>query len=146
MYISPEQCESLKNQRPIPNRNPYKSDVFILGVIMLECGLLEPMESIFVENFEDIDLEEVNEKLDLFGKIYSKDLKLTVSTMLTRDPKERMDWIGLKQYVPQKNEGDGKQNLSPGNPLGYKSEMSSQPLQQQPGKIILGGGIKVQSA
>ncbi len=112
---------------------------------MLECGLLEPMESIFVEN-EDIDLEEVNEKLDLFGKIYSKDLKLTVSTMLTRDPKERMDWIGLKQYVPQKNETDGKQNLSPGNPLGYKSEISSQSLQQQPGKIMLGGGIKVQSA
>lgn len=40
VYISPEQCESLKNQRPIPNRNPYKSDVFILGLILLECGLL----------------------------------------------------------------------------------------------------------
>ena len=85
----------------------------------------------------------MNEKLDLFGKIYSKDLKLTVSTMLTRDPKERMDWIGLKQYVPQKNETDGKQNLSPGN---YKSEIPFQPLQQQPGKLMLGGGIKVQSA
>ncbi len=95
---------------------------------MLECGLLEPMESIFVENFEDIDLEEVNEKLNLFGKIYSKDLKLTVSTMLTRDPKERMDWIGLKQYVPQKNEADGKQILSHGNSLGYKSEIPFQPL------------------
>lgn len=60
------------------------------------------MESVFVENYEDIDLEELNNKLDKFGKIYSKDLKLTVETMLTRDPKERIDWIGLKQYVPQK--------------------------------------------
>ena len=45
----------------------------------------------------------MSEKLEMFGKVYSKDLKLTVETMLTRDPKERMDWIGLKQYVPQKN-------------------------------------------
>ena len=65
--------------------------------------MLEGMESIYVENFEDVDLEGLAERLEMFGKVYSKDLKLTVETMLTRDPKERMDWIGLKQYVPQKN-------------------------------------------
>lgn len=71
------------------------------------------MDNIFVEDFEEIDLEELNVKLGEFGKLYSKDLKLTVETMLTRDPKERMDWIGLKQYVPQKGELNTNNLISP---------------------------------
>jgi hypothetical protein len=64
-----------------------------------------------------VDSEELNRKLTEFGNIYSKDLKLTVETMLTRDPKERMDWIGLKQYVPQKGQTESNKfsnvNLPP---------------------------------
>lgn len=70
---------------------------------MLECGLLEGMHGLFIDDFEDIDHEELGRKLDQFAKLYTMDLVLTVQTILNVDPKERKDWIGLKQYVPQKN-------------------------------------------
>ena len=41
VYLSPEQCESIETQRPIINKNPYKNDVFVLGMLLLECGLLQ---------------------------------------------------------------------------------------------------------
>lgn len=51
-------------------------------------------------------------KLDEFAKYYSQDLRLTVETMLTRDPKERMDWLGLKQYIPEKGSSNNEQSKS----------------------------------
>lgn len=40
IYLSPEQCDAIANHRPIINKNAYKNDVFTLGMILLEAGLL----------------------------------------------------------------------------------------------------------
>ena len=40
IYLSPEQCSSIESQRPIKNKNSFKNDVFTLGMILLQSGLL----------------------------------------------------------------------------------------------------------
>jgi serine/threonine protein kinase len=39
--LSPEQTQALQQENITPTYNPYKSDIFTLGMIMLEAGLLE---------------------------------------------------------------------------------------------------------
>lgn len=56
--------------------------------------------------------------------------------MLTRDPKERMDWLGLKQYIPEKN-NTTEQNK---NNVVVQKQETKQPLgYQQFNKLTLGG-------
>ena len=40
VYLSPEQCWSVEHQMSIQNKNAFKNDVFTMGVILLQCGLL----------------------------------------------------------------------------------------------------------
>lgn len=39
IYLSPEQCEALESKGAY--NNPFKNDVWSLGMVLLECGLLE---------------------------------------------------------------------------------------------------------
>lgn len=34
-YICPELCESLKNKNKVPSADPYLSDVFVLGMVIM---------------------------------------------------------------------------------------------------------------
>ena len=63
IYICPELCESLKLKRKIPDTDPYLSDVFVLGMIMLEIGLMEYMNECFSENYEDFYYHILEEKI-----------------------------------------------------------------------------------
>jgi len=54
VYLSPEQCESVRSQRPNFNKNAYKNDVFTLGMILLESGLLEKMDKCYIEDYSSI--------------------------------------------------------------------------------------------
>jgi serine/threonine protein kinase len=40
-YLSPEQTQALQQEVVAPAYNAYKSDIFTLGMIMLEAGLQE---------------------------------------------------------------------------------------------------------
>lgn len=46
-YLSPNEFSSLVEKRPKPTHNPFKSDVYSLGMIMLELGLLESQQHIY---------------------------------------------------------------------------------------------------
>lgn len=49
VYLSPEQCEAIESQKPIINKNSYKNDVFTMGIILLECGLLERQDHCYLD-------------------------------------------------------------------------------------------------
>lgn len=59
IYLSPEQCESIDSQRPILKKNSYKNDVFTLGIIALECGLLENQDQCYVEDCGKVNWQRV---------------------------------------------------------------------------------------
>ena len=53
IYLSPELCELLsKEEVVVPESiNPYKSDVFTLGMIALEMGLLQYQHECYRDDF-----------------------------------------------------------------------------------------------
>lgn len=40
LYLSPEQTESLNEEKSSPSCDPFKADIWTLGMILLEAGLL----------------------------------------------------------------------------------------------------------
>lgn len=61
IYLSPEQCESLESNKPIPNKNAYKNDVFTLGMIMLECGLLDRQNNCYLDECAKVHWNQIRQ-------------------------------------------------------------------------------------
>lgn len=69
----------------------FRSDVYVLGLLMIECGLLvdlskelEPDLSVYLQNFQ---------------QNYSEELYKMVEEMLDADPKNRPTFAELKEYL-----------------------------------------------
>lgn len=110
IYLSPEQCESVETQKPIINKNPYKNDVFVLGMILLECGLLERQDQCYLNDCSAVSFERIEGNLRRFGSIYEDELRQMVELMLLRDIRERPDWTELLKYV-DKRARNGKSSV-----------------------------------
>lgn len=102
IYLSPEQCESIQSEKPIINKNPYRNDVFTLGMIMLECALLERQDECYLDDSSHIQWQKVTSGVNRVAQIYSPELKMMIEIMLTRDIWKRMDWISLEKFVHEK--------------------------------------------
>jgi serine/threonine protein kinase len=99
IYLSPEQCESIETQKPIINKNPYRNDVFVLGMILLECGLLERQDQCFLNDCSEVNFDRIEANLKRFGDFYEEELRKMVELMLNRDIRNRPDWIDLIKHV-----------------------------------------------
>lgn len=110
IYLSPEQCESVETQKPIINKNPYKNDVFVLGMILLECGLLERQDQCYLNDCSAVSFERIEGNLRRFGSNYEDELRQMVELMLLRDIRERPDWTELLKYV-DKRARNGKSSV-----------------------------------
>jgi hypothetical protein len=75
------------------NIDPYKSDVFTLGMIMLEAGLLAPQDECYRDECSKIHNETVNYNLEKFGQAYSSELRSMLELMLEYNEAERPVWI-----------------------------------------------------
>ena len=99
IYLSPEQCEAIESQKPIINKNSYKNDVFTMGMILLECGLLERQDQCYLEECSNINWSKVEANVCRFGHVYDEDLKKMLGLMLERDIRKRPDWLDLNSFV-----------------------------------------------
>lgn len=50
MYLSPNELRSLREEDNVPIHNPYKSDVFAMGVIMLELINLQLQDDLYIKS------------------------------------------------------------------------------------------------
>lgn len=66
----------------MPQYHTYKSDVFTLGIIILEAGLLEYQDDCYRDGGFRIHWDTVNNNLDKFADLYAKDIADIVSFML----------------------------------------------------------------
>lgn len=113
LYMSPHLFESFLNGHEQIKLNPFKNDIFALGLIILEAGLLEPVQEVynyntaefqfgFLENFKTKFYQKYDDAIlrELLDKILEVDddkrvtpikLQKTVNTILASLENEDMD-------------------------------------------------------
>lgn len=104
IYLSPELCGQLAHSsgdhgRALDSIDVFKSDVFSLGMVLLETGLLEYQDDCYASNGGWLNWEKLARNYDRFSCLYSEELSRVVSIMLDRDPSTRESWIELENYV-----------------------------------------------
>lgn len=99
IYLSPEELEEIVNNTHFREVNTSKSDVFTLGMIILDAGLLEFQDECYDLNNFSIKWSVLNSQVDRFSSLYSPDLTKILKIMLTRDPSYRDSWIDLSRFV-----------------------------------------------
>lgn len=80
---------------PGPDINPYKSDVFTLGMVIMEAALLKYLDDCYREENTKINWDTIRYHLDQIGQTYSLDMKQMIERLVSDTPK-RPDWLSLK--------------------------------------------------
>ena len=70
-----------------------------MGMILLECGLLERQDPCYKDEYQRIDYEQLDKNVRRFGLEYSEELRIITEVMLKKDNKDRPDWLDLEQYT-----------------------------------------------
>lgn len=100
-YVSPEELDSLKFGVNDKLHDSFKSDVFILGIVVLEMSQLKSCDQ-----FYDMNIYELNKNL-LIQMLQSLENKfpsifLILNQMLEIDYNKRKDFIELEKLIQQK--------------------------------------------
>lgn len=100
LYMSPHFFESIMRQDNVIKLNPYKNDIFALGLIILECGLLTSIQSIYdLENgqFNYGYLEEI--KMRFYQKFDDIILRQIIEGMLDVKEETRISPFKLQETL-----------------------------------------------
>lgn len=100
VYLSPELMNLLKSPNSFQKVNAFKSDVFTLGMILLEMLSLKTMDSVFdYEKYEirERNLKELIENYTKKGIL--KEISQFIQLCLTFDFEKRPDFIDLEQRI-----------------------------------------------
>ena len=110
LYISPELCGSLANCQPSHTYDPHKSDVFTLGMIILEAGLLEYQDSCYKSDWTAIDWGRVEQNWRSFKGCYSSHLAdVIMDCMLDMNPKTRCGWSEMEENIKMYDERERRE-------------------------------------
>jgi serine/threonine protein kinase len=92
-YMSPELKLALVTDIAKIQYNPYKSDVYSLGMTLLHCYLMEPPAAL-------LDLSVLEERTNqLLGNMLFARFKQLLESMLRSDPEERADFVELRDKL-----------------------------------------------
>ena len=106
LYMSPALYSGLKNNRDDVNHDPYKSDVFSLGLCFfyastLNFELLYQLREIFnSKNMNGVIKQQLNKK-------YSSTYIYILSHMLEIDESQRFDFPNLVEYIEEHYDSNG---------------------------------------
>lgn len=106
LYLAPSLFVALKRGNLKVSHNDYKSDVFSLGLCILEAGLVRPIQSIY----DDANMQFLEEELEClieeFAVKYPDNplLITTVRKMLECKEAARPDFNNIKSAIPCYNE------------------------------------------
>ena len=93
LYMSPCLFHVFMHKEKKLRHNPYKSDVFSLGMVVLECGILDCVQGVYDRERKEIDAERLMGLLNRFMERY-KDcffLKEVILWFVDLNGKERKD-------------------------------------------------------
>ena len=103
VYLSPIVYSAVKKRSfDKLKHNPHKSDIFSLGLTILEAGLMRSIQSIYTGR-EEIDINILESFLNEFEQRYSENplLFTSIRKMLDFKEEERPDFISMKQALPE---------------------------------------------
>lgn len=106
LYMSPVLYNALKKHNFKVSHNSYKSDVFSLGMTIMEAGLMRPMSGVYDEKSTDINENDLQDNLGEFSQKYQDNplLVTTVTKMLETRESSRPDFINIKGAIPTYSE------------------------------------------
>lgn len=104
LYLSPELFALVKarNSEGINRMDYFVSDVFILGLCLLEAGTMSDASAVFKRGAGGVDRERLAELVARFEKRYGGEslVAVALAKMLEVDPKRRPDFEVLKATLP----------------------------------------------
>ena len=106
IFLAPEQMKELeKSNYQVSDKNPYKFDVFSLGIIILQAATLNlEMEKLFdYENFE-INENKIESYLEEVKLRYSDSFSDVLKELLKFSPNSRPDFVEIEKIVTKKFE------------------------------------------
>lgn len=95
IYLSPNLLKSLSESLVQPLHNPYKSDIFTLGMIVLHMSSRDNCDKCYDYEKFTMKLGEIDKKLEYLKKKYGLKLFSFVKGMLLEDEAERPDYDDL---------------------------------------------------
>lgn len=99
IYLSPDLMKSLEKDLVQPLHNPFKSDIFTLGMIVLHLATLENCDLCYDFISYQVKYEEIHKKLAILRKKYGEKLFFFVKGMLIEDELERPDYEDLLKML-----------------------------------------------
>ena len=90
IYMAPAVFRALAKRRSKVKHNPFKSDVFSLGMIILEAGLLAPVQRVYDSEMRGIDETELVELVEGFIDRYPDDTVLQETLMVMLEFSEKL--------------------------------------------------------
>ena len=102
LYMSPVLYSALKKHNFKVSHNGFKSDVFSLGLCILEAGLIRPLDQIFDDSASQISFPALKGFIQEFGDKYNENplLVTTLGKMLEMNEASRPDFINIKGAIP----------------------------------------------
>lgn len=108
LYMSPILFNALKQHKFNVSHNAFKSDVFSLGMTILEAGLMKLFSDVYPDNNKSTEINEhdLQENIDEFSRKFQDNplLVTTVSKMLEVKENNRPDFINIKGAIPSYSE------------------------------------------
>lgn len=87
LYMSPALFRALSQKQTKIKHNPYKSDAFSLGLVLLEAGTLKSVQPVYKD--KDIDMDQLLVLLEEFLALYEENKMLRESLLWLLDTEEK---------------------------------------------------------
>ncbi|KRW98280.1 Protein kinase-like domain [Pseudocohnilembus persalinus] len=124
VYISPELMNYLKHKDQDPDYNEFKSDVWSLGMTMLEICTLNPSIQCYDYESFNISFQVIQNLLSRAGQFYSFQTIARIKSLLIEDERLRPDFLQLRN-------SNLNSNLTSEYPSGYNSQYISPEKKRQ---------------
>jgi serine/threonine protein kinase len=90
LYTSPAIFKSILKKKKQVKHNPFKSDIFSLGMIILEAGILESVQGVYNHEKKNIDESVLVELVEKFIDRYPDDYVLQEGLMIMLEFSEKL--------------------------------------------------------
>jgi serine/threonine protein kinase len=98
-YLSPHLVKELQKQNLKPKHNPYKSDVFSLGMVLLHAASLQSCDRFYKWDSFTIDQKEIEQRISSLKLKYSESLQNLLRDMLNFNEDARPDFVELNKKI-----------------------------------------------